>query len=131
MVRTDPGSRSLGSDPGIRFRDARTCLVASTSPAVTAPSPITEQKTELTPNHLLQTTNINIQSIQLRWRGICFVQREENAYIEHGEHKRVVTMRVTKARGPGRQDGPAAGAGATHMHSPRPSMLSNFGLWAV
>ena len=27
MIRTDPGSRSLGSDPGIRFRDPRTCLV--------------------------------------------------------------------------------------------------------
>ena len=26
MIRTDPGSRSLGSDPGIRFRDPRTCL---------------------------------------------------------------------------------------------------------
>ena len=28
MIRTDPGSRSLGSDPGIRFRDPRTCLIA-------------------------------------------------------------------------------------------------------
>ena len=27
MIRMDPGSRSLGSDPGIRFRDPRTCLV--------------------------------------------------------------------------------------------------------
>ena len=27
MIRTDPGSRSLGSDPGIRFRDPWTCLV--------------------------------------------------------------------------------------------------------
>ena len=26
MIRTDPGSRSLGSDPGIHFRDPRTCL---------------------------------------------------------------------------------------------------------
>ena len=26
MIRTDPGSRSLGSDPGIRFRDPRICL---------------------------------------------------------------------------------------------------------
>ena len=31
MIRTDPGSRSLGSDPGIRFRDPRTCLAQSTS----------------------------------------------------------------------------------------------------
>ena len=29
MIRTDPGSRSLGSDPGIRFRDPRTCLSLS------------------------------------------------------------------------------------------------------
>ena len=27
MIRTDPGSRSLGSDPGIRFRDPRSCLL--------------------------------------------------------------------------------------------------------
>ena len=27
--RTDPGSRSLGSDPGIHFRDPRTCLDCS------------------------------------------------------------------------------------------------------
>ena len=27
MIRTDPGSRSLGSDPGIHFRDPRTCLL--------------------------------------------------------------------------------------------------------
>ena len=27
MIPTDPGSRSLGSDPGIRFRDPRTCLI--------------------------------------------------------------------------------------------------------
>ena len=26
MIQTDPGSRSLGSDPGIHFRDPRTCL---------------------------------------------------------------------------------------------------------
>ena len=26
MIRTDPGSRSLGSDPGIHFRDPWTCL---------------------------------------------------------------------------------------------------------
>ena len=26
MIRTDPGSRSLGSDPRIHFRDPRTCL---------------------------------------------------------------------------------------------------------
>ena len=26
MIRTDPGFRSLGSDPGIHFRDPRTCL---------------------------------------------------------------------------------------------------------
>ena len=26
MIRMDPGSRFLGSDPGIRFRDPRTCL---------------------------------------------------------------------------------------------------------
>ena len=26
MIRTDPGSRSLGSDPGIHFRDPRKCL---------------------------------------------------------------------------------------------------------
>ena len=26
MIRTDPGSRSLGSDPGIHFRDPRTYL---------------------------------------------------------------------------------------------------------
>ena len=29
MIRMDPGSRSLGSDPGIRFQDPRTCLVCS------------------------------------------------------------------------------------------------------
>ena len=29
MIRTDPGSRSLGSDPGIRFWDPRICLSAS------------------------------------------------------------------------------------------------------
>ena len=27
MIQTDPGSRSLGSGPGIRFRDPRTCLI--------------------------------------------------------------------------------------------------------
>ena len=27
MIQTDPGSRTLGSDPGIRFRDPRTCLI--------------------------------------------------------------------------------------------------------
>ena len=27
MIRMDPGSRSLGTDPGIRFRDPWTCLV--------------------------------------------------------------------------------------------------------
>ena len=26
MIRTDSGSRSMGSDPGIRFRDPRACL---------------------------------------------------------------------------------------------------------
>ena len=26
MIRTDPGSRSLGSDPVIHFRDPLTCL---------------------------------------------------------------------------------------------------------
>ena len=36
MIRTDPGSRSLGSDPGIHFRDPRTCL----SGAVTKNGPI-------------------------------------------------------------------------------------------
>ena len=30
MIRTDPGFRSLGSDPGIRFRDPRLCLLLST-----------------------------------------------------------------------------------------------------
>ena len=30
MIRTDPGSSFLGSDPGIRFRDPRTCLVLGT-----------------------------------------------------------------------------------------------------
>ena len=30
MIRTDPGSRSLGSDLGIHIRDPRTCLVATT-----------------------------------------------------------------------------------------------------
>ena len=29
MIRTDPGSRSLGSDPGIHFRDPRTCLLTT------------------------------------------------------------------------------------------------------
>ena len=29
MIQTDPGSRSLGSDPGIHFRDPRTCLFVS------------------------------------------------------------------------------------------------------
>ena len=29
MIRTDPGSRSLGSDPGLRFWVPRTCLVLS------------------------------------------------------------------------------------------------------
>ena len=27
MIQTDPGSRTLESDPGIRFRDPRTCLL--------------------------------------------------------------------------------------------------------
>ena len=27
MIRRDPESRSLGSDPGIHFRDPRTCLI--------------------------------------------------------------------------------------------------------
>ena len=29
MIPTDPGSRSLRSDPGIRFLDPRTCLTVS------------------------------------------------------------------------------------------------------
>ena len=29
MIRMDPGSRSLGSDPGIRFWDPQTCLLIS------------------------------------------------------------------------------------------------------
>ena len=29
MIPADPGSRSLGSDPSIRFRDPRTCLITS------------------------------------------------------------------------------------------------------
>ena len=29
MIRTDPGSRSLGSDPEIRFWDPRTCLISA------------------------------------------------------------------------------------------------------
>ena len=29
MIRTDPGSGSFGSDPGIHFRDPRTCLIGT------------------------------------------------------------------------------------------------------
>ena len=36
MIRMDPGSRSLGSDPGIRFRDPRTCLHNSLCPLIVA-----------------------------------------------------------------------------------------------